>query len=57
MARKTHLTQKELEDVLFCRISRFSLDYLMNITSSLFSPAEVKVIVEERKNTTYVRAV
>ncbi|CAJ0833706.1 3877_t:CDS:2, partial [Entrophospora sp. SA101] len=31
MTRKLHLTQAELEDILFCRISKFTLDYLMNV--------------------------
>jgi predicted XRE-type DNA-binding protein len=49
MARKTHLTQSELEDILFCRISKFSLDYLMNIASNLFSSGEIKIAVKEKK--------
>src|SRR6185369_17214062 len=57
MARKLHLTQVELEDILFCRISKFTLDYLMNIASKLFSPAEIKVIIEPIKDTKNVRTV
>ncbi|MCE8168437.1 MAG: hypothetical protein I3273_07470 [Candidatus Moeniiplasma glomeromycotorum] len=49
MTRKLHLTQVELEDILYCRISKFNLDYLMDVASRLFSPAEIKVIVELEK--------
>lgn len=49
MARKLHLTQIELEDILFCRISRFNLDYLMNIANELFFPNKIKVVVETQK--------
>ena len=51
LVRKIHLTISETEDILFCRISKFSLDNLMNITSKLLSPAEIKVVVERKKNT------
>jgi len=50
VARKLHLNQAELEDILFCRISKFTLDYLMNVASKLFLPAEIKVIVESKKD-------
>jgi predicted XRE-type DNA-binding protein len=49
MNRKLHLIQAELENILFCRISKFSLDYLMNVASKLFSPAEIKVVIETKK--------
>jgi len=49
MARKVHLTVSETEDILFCRISKFTLDYLINIANKLFSPSEVKIIIEENK--------
>ena len=38
MTRKLHLTQAELEDILFCRISKFTLDNLLNYASQLFAP-------------------
>src|SRR3954471_17327265 len=50
MVRKLHLTQNELEDILFCRISKFNLDYLMDVASKLFLPAEIKVVVEIKKD-------
>jgi predicted XRE-type DNA-binding protein len=55
MARQLHLTISETEDILFCRISKFTLDYLMNVASKLFSPAEIKVTIESVKDTTHVR--
>ena len=55
MARKLHLTVSEAEDILFCRISKFSLDSLMNTVSELFAHAQIKVLVE--KNASHVPTV
>src|SRR5437763_16992072 len=55
VARKLHLTQSELEDILFCRISKFSLDYLMNVVNKLFSPNEIKVVVETQKENAHAQ--
>ena len=49
MARKIHLTQSETEDILFCRISKFTLDYLINIASQLFTTSEVGLTIEPKK--------
>ena len=57
MTRKLHLTQSELEDILFCRISKFNLDYLINVASKLFSPAEIKLTVESKKDSLHERTV
>lgn len=57
MARKIHLTIAETQDILFCRISKFTLDYLMNMASKLFAPAEIKVIVENKKDNLHARTV
>jgi len=57
LARKLHLTVSETEDILFCRISKFSLDNLMNIASKLFSPAEIKVTIEPIKDKIHARTV
>ena len=57
MTRKLHLTQSELEDVLFCRISKFSLEYLMNVASKLFLPAEIKLVIKSKKDNLNVRTV
>ena len=57
MARKIHLTIAETEDILFCRISKFTLDYLMNVASKLFLPDEIKLIVESKKNNLHARVI
>ena len=57
IAHKTHLTLNEVEDILFCRISKFSLDNLLNYASRLFSPAEIKVVIEPKKDTPHAPAV
>lgn len=57
MTRKLHLTQTELEDILFCRISKFTLDYLMNVASKLFLPDEIKLVVEPKKDNLHARTV
>src|SRR3954466_12418156 len=57
MARKIHLTIAETEDILFCRISKFTLDYLMNIASKLFDPIEIKIIVGNQKDMAHVQTV
>jgi hypothetical protein len=50
VARKLHLTHPELKDILFCRISKFNLDYSININSKLFAPAEIKIMAGEKKD-------
>lgn len=57
MTRKLHSTQAELEDILFCRISKFTMDYLMNMASKLFSPTEIKVVIEPKKEKLHDRTV
>ena len=57
MTRKLHLTQAELEDILFCRISKLSLDHLMNLTSKLFSPSEIKIVIETKKDNINARII
>lgn len=54
MTRRLHLTQAELEDILFCRISKFNLDYLMDAASKLFSPAEIKIVIEPKRDSVRV---
>lgn len=49
IARKTHLTISETEDILFCRISKFSLDNLLNYASQLFAPCQVEVNIKDNK--------
>src|SRR6185312_16242698 len=49
LVRRLHLTQNEVEDILFCRISKFTLDNLINITSKLFSPLKIELTIEPKK--------
>src|ERR1044072_2807009 len=49
IALKTHLTLAETEDILFCRISKFSLDNLLNYVSRLFAPCQVEVNIKDSK--------
>ena len=49
IARKTHLTLSETEDILFCRISKFTLDNLLNYASQLFAPCQVEVNIKDSK--------
>jgi len=54
---KLELSQAETEDILFCEIERFTLDRLMIYAGRLFSPNELEVIVEEKKNIADVRTI
>ena len=56
MARRIHLTQSEIEDVLFCRISKFSLDNLVNIASHLFESSELGLVTEQKRKKKFSRA-
>ena len=48
--RKLDLSQAETEDILFCEIEKFTLDRLLTYASRLFSPNEIEVIIEEKRN-------
>ncbi|CAJ0845056.1 7994_t:CDS:2 [Entrophospora sp. SA101] len=50
IAEKIELSLNETEDILFCRIAKVGFDNLINAVSKLFSPAEIKVIVEQKKD-------
>lgn len=56
LTQKLDLSLAETEDILFCEIERFTLDRLMTYANRLFSPNEIEVIVEEKKNIANVRA-
>ena len=56
MTRKIHLTQSELEDILFCRISKFSLDHLINIAGQLFNLSERELFIEPKKRRNFSHA-
>jgi len=49
IARKTHLTIKETEDILFCRINKFSLDNLVDYATYLFAPQQIEITINEVK--------
>ena len=46
VAEKLDLSLAETEDILFCCIEKFTLDRLLTYASRLFSPSQIKVIVE-----------
>jgi predicted XRE-type DNA-binding protein len=48
VARKVHTTQKELEDVLHCRISKFTLDNLINVASKLLTSSKIEIIIGQK---------
>ena len=54
ISQKTNLTLPKIQDILFCRIEKVNSDELINAVSKLFSPAEIKVIVEQKKDTSHV---
>jgi predicted XRE-type DNA-binding protein len=48
LAQKIQLTKPETEDILYYRLDYFTLDRLMDYTSKLFSPCEVKINIETK---------
>lgn len=54
IAKRTNLTLPKTEDILFCRIEKVNSDELINAVSKLFSPAEIKVVIEQKKDTSHV---
>src|SRR4051794_7933131 len=49
IAQKIHLTTSETRDILYCHIDYFTLDRLITYASRLFSPLEVKMVVETKE--------
>ncbi|KLL02756.1 MAG: hypothetical protein MRECE_47c005 [Mycoplasmataceae bacterium CE_OT135] len=49
IAKRINLTNSETEDILFYHIDYFTLDRLITYAERLFSPKEVKIIVELKK--------
>ena len=49
VAERMGISKAETEDILFCHIEEFTLDRLITYASKLLNPAEVNVIVEEKK--------
>lgn len=54
VSKKINLSLAETTDILFCRIEKVDFDNLINSVSKLFSPAEIKVIVEQKKGLSHV---
>ncbi|RHZ36163.1 hypothetical protein [endosymbiont GvMRE of Glomus versiforme] len=54
IAKRINLTLSKTEDILFTRIDKVNSDELINAISKLFSPAEIKVIVEQKKDASHV---
>ncbi|KAG0003788.1 hypothetical protein BGZ65_001356 [Modicella reniformis] len=50
LAEKVNLTIPELEEILYCQIDKFTLDRLMTYANALFSPQQVKVVIENQKS-------
>jgi predicted XRE-type DNA-binding protein len=49
IAERINLSLPKTEDILFTRIEKVNSDELINAVSKLFSPAEIKIIVEQKK--------
>lgn len=54
IAKKINLTLSKTQDILFCRITKINWENLLNAISKIFSPAEIKVLVERKKDTSHV---
>jgi hypothetical protein len=57
LAERINLTTSETKDILFYHIDYFTLDRLMTYAERLLSPAELKIIVEQKKDKVHVRTV
>ncbi|CAG8781782.1 24666_t:CDS:1, partial [Racocetra persica] len=54
IAERINLSLLKTEDILFTRIEKVNSDELINAVSKLFSSAEIKVIVEQKKDNSHV---
>ena len=57
VAHKIKLTTAETKDIFHYHLNCFSLDRLLTYASRLFSPNEIEIIVEERKNNLHAQTV
>jgi hypothetical protein len=57
IAKRINLTNSETQEILFYHIDYFTLDRLITYAGRLFSPQEIKVVVEPKKNTRHARTV
>ena len=47
LAEKINLSFPETEEILFCQIDKFTLDRLMTYANFLFSPQQIKIVIEK----------
>ena len=57
IAEKINLTNSETQDILLYHIDYFTLDRLITYAGRLFSPREIKVVVEPEKHNLHARNV
>ena len=57
VAQKIKLTTAETKDIFHYHLNCFTLDRLITYANRLFSPNEIEIIVEERKNNLHARTV
>jgi predicted XRE-type DNA-binding protein len=59
ISERIHLTTGETKDILYCHIDYFTLDRLLTYAGHLFSPSQVKVIIEPEnfKKESHVRTI
>ena len=48
-AERIGISKAETEDILFCCIEEFTLDRLVTYASKLLDPAEINIIVEQKR--------
>jgi predicted XRE-type DNA-binding protein len=53
-AERIGISKAETEDILFCCIEEFTLDRLITYASKLLDPAEVNIIVEQKRPALHV---
>ena len=51
LAQKIQLSKAEPEGILYYHIDYFTLDRLVDYAEKLFSPSEIKITMEEKKQT------
>ena len=57
VAKKINLTSSETKDILFYHIDYFTLDRLIIYAERLFSPSEIRVIIEKKRSKEHARTI
>jgi predicted XRE-type DNA-binding protein len=57
VAQKIKLTTAETKDIFHYHLNCFTIDRLLTYANRLFSPAEIEVIINEKKDNLHVRSV